>query len=363
MGWMSWEQFHCSHVDEASYMEQIDHLAADGWLEAGYQYFSIDDCWTAKTRDANGDIQPDPERFPHGMKWLADYAHKKNVKLGIYYDYGVKTCTGYIGLEGHEWADAQTLARWDMDMIKVDGCYSDSLRKGDAYMAFSHFLNATGRPICYMAQWPCNCHDMDRNLLLPYANAWRTGHDIQGTWASVKSIINNLGDNPHWAYFAGPGGWNDADQIVVGCTRTQNRLTPEESRSQMSIWSICACPLMMSVNLKNVTSWAKAILIHDEVIAINQDVLGRPGYRVTPGNENRQIWIRSLSNGDWAVALFNRGDQAADFTLPLSFVRPDLSSAKVRDVWNRLDLGVITGSVSITDVAAHDTKLLRLTRA
>lgn len=156
MGWMAWEQFRCevdckknpkSCISENLFVDMIDRFHDDGWTKFGYEYICIDDCWMGKGRDANGEIYPDPERFPHGIKWLADYAHSKGVKLGIYNDYGTLTCGGYTGSEGYLVRDAKTFASWGVDMLKMDGCYSNIRDQSDGYPAMMHFLNATGRTI------------------------------------------------------------------------------------------------------------------------------------------------------------------------------------------------------------------------
>ncbi|KAL2309143.1 hypothetical protein Nmel_005326, partial [Mimus melanotis] len=136
MGWMSWERFRCNVdcqadprncISEQLFFEMADRLAEDGWRELGYEYINIDDCWSAKQRDAAGQLAPDPKRFPSGIKALADYVHARGLKLGIYGDLGVFTCGGYPGtMLEHVKQDAQTFAAWGVDMLKLDGCYSSA---------------------------------------------------------------------------------------------------------------------------------------------------------------------------------------------------------------------------------------------
>ena len=189
---------------------------------------NIDDCWMTHDRDANGKLYPDPQRFPHGIKYLADYAHSKGVKLGIYNDYGKHTCGGYTGSEGYLLDDARTFAEWEVDYLKMDGCYSELLDQHDAYPAMARFLNETGRKIVYSCSWPAYDLDMDYAPLPPNCNLWRNWDDIECNWRSIKSIMDKFGNNTKWAEYAGPGHWNDADMIVAGLKG--GTLTEDESK-------------------------------------------------------------------------------------------------------------------------------------
>jgi alpha-galactosidase len=181
------------------------------------------------------------------------------------------------------------------------------------------------------------------------------------TWGSIKGIIDQYGDNPDWAKYARPGGWNDPDMIVVGCTR--NGLTKAESRTQMAIWSILAAPLMMSNNLRNLTQWQKDILQNREVMAIDQDELGKPGTRIwrSPDNET-QVWLRPLMYGDFAVGLLNQGSDSRKITVNFSWFS-SVDRFQVRDLWRRKDLGTFEGEYTAEAVASHGTDLLRLSPA
>jgi hypothetical protein len=338
----------------------IDHLDSDGWVDAGYEYMSIDDCWMGPGRDANGELYADKAKFPHGMAWLVDYAHKHRVKLGIYLDYGSQTCAGYTGSKGFLRRDAHTIAKWKVDMVKVDGCYSNSLDKADGFPSMTHFLNETGRPILYLSEWPFYVPSVDYALLPKHMNAWRCWTDIGGNLASVRSVFDMWGNHPEWAPYAGPGGWNDPDQLVIGINNYwSSGINEPESRSQMSIWSIIAAPLMMSNDLPNLAQWQRDILLNKEVIAIDQDPLGKQGIRLTKSGEQLQIWSRTLQNGDKAVALFNRGEANASITLPFAILGSE-KTYSIRDLWLHRDLGSFTDKFVSNPVLPHDTVLLRL---
>merc|ERR1712176_413864 len=131
-----------------------DMMVVGGWKEVGYTYVMLDDCWSSDKRSTSGELQPDPQRFPSGIKALADYVHKLGLKFGIYADYGNLTCGGYPGSLGHLETDAKTFASWGVDYVKVDGCYSDPKTMDEGFREFGRALNATGRPMVYQCEWP-----------------------------------------------------------------------------------------------------------------------------------------------------------------------------------------------------------------
>jgi hypothetical protein len=292
MGWNEWVQFRCevnctanpkTCVSEQLIVEMIDRLVSDGWLKAGYQYINIDDCWSSGERNSNGDITADTTRFPHGIEYLASYAHEKGVKLGITNTYGSKSCGGFTGSKGYLLRDAEMFAKWGIDYLKMTACNSNDLDLRDGYGAMHYFLNSTKRPIVYSCSWPNYDPDMDFAQLPPHCNLWRAYSDISSTWTSIKKIIDKWGDTPEWVQYAGPGHWNDPDQLVIGMTET-SRISPiseAEARSQMSIWSIVAAPLIMSNDLRSVNETFRYILLNEEVIAINQDRWGQQGRRIS----------------------------------------------------------------------------------
>ena len=131
-----------------------DRLVNDGYLAAGYEYIIVDDCWLSMSRDSQNRLQPDPKRFPSGIRALADYVHSLGLKFGIYEDYGTKTCGGYPGSIDHLELDAKTFAEWTVDYLKLDGCYADIKSMEDGYPLMGKYLNETGRPIVYSCSWP-----------------------------------------------------------------------------------------------------------------------------------------------------------------------------------------------------------------
>ncbi|KAL0588736.1 Alpha-galactosidase A [Plecturocebus cupreus] len=315
MGWLHWERFMCnldcqeepdSCISEKLFMEMAELLVSDGWKDAGYDYLCIDDCWMAPQRDSEGRLQADPQRFPHGIRQLANYVHSKGLKLGIYADVGNKTCSGFPGSFGYYDIDAQTFADWGVDLLKFDGCYCDSLESlADGYKHMSLALNRTGRSIVYSCEWPLYMWPFQKpnyTEIRQYCNHWRNYADIDDSWKSIKSILDWTSSNQERIVdVAGPGGWNDPDMLVIG----NFGLSWNQQVTQMALWAIMAAPLFMSNDLRHISPEAKALLQNKDVIAINQDTLGKQGYQLRQG-DNFEVWERPLSDLAWAVAIINR---------------------------------------------------------
>ncbi|XP_066490442.1 alpha-N-acetylgalactosaminidase [Tiliqua scincoides] len=317
MGWLSWERFRCNvdcktdpHncISEKLFMEMADHLARDGWRELGYVYVNIDDCWMAKERDKTGQLIPDPERFPGGIKALADYVHSRGLKLGIYADLGTHTCGGYPGttLDQIE-QDASTIAQWGVDMLKLDGCYSSKAVQALGYPRMSKALNATGHPIAFSCSWPAYQGGLppsvNYTLLTKICNLWRNYGDIQDSWDSLLSIVDWYSANQDVLQpVAGPGHWNDPDMLIIG----NFALSDEESRSQMALWTVLAAPLFMSTDLRTISEASRKILQNKLMIKINQDPLGIQGRRILKEKSHIEVFLRPLSHSGSAVVFFSR---------------------------------------------------------
>ncbi|XP_071847407.1 alpha-N-acetylgalactosaminidase-like isoform X3 [Apostichopus japonicus] len=324
MGWLSWERFRCntdcdnhpdSCISENLYMAMADRLVEDGYRDAGYEYVNIDDCWSNKTRDENGNLNPDSKRFPSGMKALADYMHKKGLKLGIYGDFGSKTCAGYPGSLNYLEKDANRFAEWGIDMFKMDGCNVDISLMKKGYPEMGQYLNATGRPILFSCSWP----DYERGKGIPidyqsvasHCNIWRNFVDIQDSWDSVLKIIDyqaNITDQ--WGPVVGPGNFSDPDMLIIG----DYSLSVSQSQAQMAMWAILAAPLLMSNDLRTISPEFREILLNKEVIQVNQDPLGIMGKRVlqnTTKNVLIEAWTRPLSMDAYAVAFVSRNIKLA----------------------------------------------------
>ena len=269
MGWNSWNKFACN-INETIIRDTIDALNSTGLLKLGYNYINIDDCWQIG-RHKNGTIIPDPKAFPNGIKPLVDYAHSKGLKFGIYSDAGNLTCEHRPGSLGYEYIDAKTYADWGVDYLKYDNCHNNNINSKERYKKMRDALNETGREIFYsLCNWGLDdVVKWGKNV----GNSWRTTKDIKDNW---KSMIRIIDINNQWYKYARPGGWNDPDMLEVG----NGGMTTEEYKVHFGLWSLCKAPLLIGCDITNMTKETLDILSNPEVIAINQDKLGKQGRKI-----------------------------------------------------------------------------------
>lgn len=349
MGWNSWNKFGCD-VSEKLIKEIADAMVTSGLKDAGYQYVVIDDCWQV-ARGRDGTIVADPERFPSGMKALADYVHAKGLKFGLYSDAGSKTCQGRPGSNGYEVEDARQYAAWGVDYLKYDWCSTDGVDPKIAYPTMRDALRATGRPIVFsLCEWG---RSQPWTWARGVGHLWRTTGDIADRWASWTRILDQ---QVGLERFAGPGGWNDPDMLEVG----NGGMTTNEYRAHFSFWCLLAAPLMAGNDLRTMTAETRDILTNREVIAVDQDALGLQGRRLRKDGD-LEVWVKRLEGGAQAVILFNRG--RTDATMAVSWQEIGLAydaAPLVRDLWARRDLGRIKGTFA-TLVASHDVVMIKIT--
>jgi alpha-galactosidase len=355
MGWNSWNKFACD-VNEQKVRDVADAMVSSGMRDAGYVYVVVDDCWQGP-RDADGFITADPTRFPSGMKALADYVHAKGLKFGVYSDAGRLTCGGRPGSQGHEYQDAITYARWGVDYLKYDWCYSGTRNAEEAYALMADALKATGRPIVFsMCEWGNNKPWLWASKI---GNLWRTTGDITDLWEGKRGFswgVLNLADmnEPLWPY-AGPGHWNDPDMLEVG----NGGMTDTEYRSHFSLWAIMAAPLIAGNDIATMDEATRQILMNTEVIAINQDAAGVQGRRVRDDGD-LEVWVKPLAGGARAVLLFNRGAEPADIAVSWEELGyPAGLRARVRDLWAHRDLAPTRGRISAS-VPSHGVVMLKV---
>jgi alpha-galactosidase len=339
MGWNSWNHF-AKRVTDKDVRTAADQLVSTGMKDAGYIYVNIDDAWQGN-RDANGNILPN-SKFPD-MKALVDYVHSKGLKIGIYSGPGPKTCGGYTGSYQHEEQDAKTYAAWGFDYLKYDLCsYHEIMQKEapgdqakqyqmmrDAYEKMHKALQATGRPIFFsLCQYGWD--SVWKWGPTVGGNSWRTTDDIQDSYMSMSNIgFSQAG----LSKYAGPGHWNDPDMLEVG----NGKMKYNEYLTHMSLWAILAAPLLAGNDLSQMTPETKSILMNKDVIAIDQDPLGKQGDRVSAEGPF-EVWAKPLKDGSVAVGLFNRGHDAEQMSLPLAKLGLSAGS-KIHNVWNPSDSG------------------------
>ncbi len=347
MGWNSWNHF-AERVNDRVIREAADAMVASGMRDAGYVYVNIDDTWEGQ-RGADGIIHPNA-KFPD-MNALADYVHSKGLKLGIYSSPGPKTCAGYEGSYGHEEQDARTYAGWGIDYLKYDWCSADDLHLDmpSTYKKMHEALLKTGRPIVYsLCQY--GEHQVWRWGASAGGNLWRTSGDISDKYDRMALI----GFGQHGlARFAGPGHWNDPDMLEVG----NGGMNENEYRTHMSLWALLAAPLLAGNDLSKMTPQTLAILTNREVIAVDQDRLGRQGERVWEEGP-LEVWMKPLADGGKAVGLFNRGEAAETLSVQLH----DLGlgeAAAVRDLWEHKDLGTVKSAFAAR-VPVHGVVMIRV---
>jgi len=349
MGWNSWNHF-ARTINDQIVREIADAIVSSGMKDAGYVYVNIDDTWEAK-RDEQGNIQSNT-KFPD-MKALADYVHGKGLKIGIYSSPGPKTCAQYEGSYKHEEQDAKTFAAWGIDYLKYDWCSANKVYQASdmprVYKMMGDALKATGRPIVFsLCQY--GLEKVWEWGAASGGNLWRTTDDINDSWKQMTFIgfkQNGL------EKYAGPGHWNDPDMLEVG----NGHMTADEYRTHMSLWCLLAAPLLAGNDLRSMTKETLEILTNREAIAVDQDKLGKQGYRVAQ-QDATEVWAKALAGGEWAVGLFNRGPEATKVTVAWK----DLGlSGKhdVRDLWAHADRGSHKDEFWY-EVPSHGVAMLRV---
>ncbi len=358
MGWNDWYSTYCG-VNAQLVEQTAQAMVSNGMKAAGYQYVNIDDCWMAPSRDGAGNLVPDPVRFPDGIASVANYVHSLGLKLGIYEDAGTTTCAHFPGSYGHEAQDAATFASWGVDYVKYDRCnipFGDFPGESPAqvqqtiYARMSDALRATGREIVFSM---CNPDPTDDpwEWGAPIANLWRTTTDIEDNFGSMlvnfEGTVELSGD-------ARPGAWNDPDLLQVG----NGGSTPLEYRTEFSLWAEMAAPLIASTNLTAVSPAALAIYENRDVIAVDQDPLGRQG---VPVARTGGLWVltKPLTGGERSVVLFNSTNTAARIATTAAAVGlPGGRAYRLQDLWS----GAVTQSAGAISafVPGHGVAMYRV---
>ena len=370
MGWNSWNKFACN-INEQVIRAAADAMVSSGMKDAGYEYIVIDDCWHGE-RDSDGFIHADKEKFPSGMKALADYIHSKGLKFGIYSDAGTETCGGEPGSRGHEYQDAIKYASWGVDYLKYDWCNTGKQNAEASYTTMRNALYSAGRPILFaICEWGDN---KPWEWAQDIGHMWRTTGDIYACWDceedhgdwSSWGVLKILDMQDGLRKYAGPGHWNDPDMMEVG-----NGMSVAEDRAHFAMWCMLSAPLIAGNDLADMSAETVAILTNEDMIAINQDSLGIQCFKYS-SKEGLETWFKPLKNGDWAVTFLNRADQEhqvnfnwedhqiedPDFEYRVDFKNTLFS---VRDIWAQKDLKTTKHALNAR-VAPHDVITLRLVK-
>lgn len=372
MGWNSWNLVE-TEVSDSLIRQIADAMVSSGMKNAGYQYIIIDDFWVGG-RDTKNRLFPDQERFPAGMKALADYVHDQGLKLGIYSDAAEYTCGGVTASYGFEELDAQTFADWGIDYLKYDYCNApaDVTTAFIRYKKMGDALLKTGRPMVYAI-----CEWGQRKPWL-WARAagghlWRTTWDSRDVWQSndvwYTGVMEIFDQQKDLAQFAGPGGWNDPDLLMVGLygkgksSSAGGRFhgcTTLEYRTHFVLWAMLSAPLIVNLDVRSMDEETAGILLNKEIIAINQDSLGRQAVTLFIRN-GIQVLKKELQNGDVAVCVFNRSEEPLSFSFDLKM---DLGIWFPASARNILDNETRKKVVKLSqDLLPHDCRIYRISKA
>ncbi|WP_339272363.1 glycoside hydrolase family 27 protein [Paenibacillus sp. FSL W8-0426] len=370
LGWNSWNTFTWD-INEQLIRDVADVFVSEGYLAAGYEYIVIDDCWSLKERDADGSLVADPEKFPSGMKALADYIHDKGLKFGMYSCVGTHTCAGYPGSFEHEFQDAALFAEWGVDYLKYDYCFKPRHISGELlYKRMSLALKNCGRDILFSAcNWgEDNVYDWIRES---GAHMYRSTGDIRDNWESVKELaLSQLGKQSYTGSFC----HNDMDMLIVGMYGGSNNdfigtiggCNDIEYKTHFSLWSMMGSPLMIGCDVRKANQATKDILLNPDLLAINQDAEARGAYRIKPEpqwfhTDDVFMLVKVLTDGDLAIGFFNLSDSQRE--LSLQFWDMGLPYAagyalSLYDCWEHKELGIFRERYAPV-VGAHDCLVVR----
>ncbi len=365
MGWNSWNTFG-HEISDQLIRDTADKLVETGLAACGYEYVVIDDCWALHERDENGRLVPDPAKFPHGIKALADYVHSKGLKFGIYSCAGNLTCAGFPGSYEHEFTDAATFAEWGVDFLKYDYCYHSDIVHGKyRYLRMGLALKNCGRDILFSAcSWGSD--GTPEWIRETGANMWRSTGDVFDTWESVKGIV--LKQEAMLPY-GGIGSFNDMDMMVVGMRGRGNvgmdGLNDTQYRTHFAVWALFGSPLFIGCDVREMDDFTLSLLKNKPLIAINQDADCRQVIKLTSGwdldNSSVHNYARMLENGDIAVGLFNLGDQRQTAWLSLDKLGLPESTGKtleMHDVFTG-EVITVTNGTFYRPIQAYDSLVYR----
>ncbi len=387
MGWNTWNTFG-RDISDKLIRETADVLADSGLRDLGYNYLVIDDDWALMERDKNGRLVPNPEKFPNGMKAVADYVHSKGLKFGMYSCAGYVTCVGTPGSFEYEWIDAQTFAEWGVDFLKYDFCQHPMTTRADIlYKRMGLALANCGRDILFNT---CSWGSENTRVWVKEVGAhmWRSYGDIYDSWNSIKEIARV---NLERQEYNGLGCFNDMDMLIVGMHGKGlvglGGCTDEEYRLHFSLWALLNSPLFIGCDIRNMDDVTKSILMNKDVIDINQDPAGRQPFFVNrfdfKVNEHRgskdgfyreypldcPVLAKYLDNGDIAIGFFNLSDTDVSWVHHIalfdSLGLPASSDKTIllKDLWTKEET-VINNEIIIPNewpnpLKAHSCKLFR----
>lgn len=313
MGWNSWDWFGKTDINENIVREVIDAMVSEGLRDAGYTYVVIDGGWRDAVLGPNGELRPNPERFPHGIKTLADYAHAKGLKLGLHTAAGTADCGGdEVGGYDHEKVQIQQFADWGIDFIKLDKCKMKGGWKEEqvkeVYTKWSNLLKSSGRDMVFsisaykFRDWNPEVCQMSRTTgdISAKCNGGAYFDTLSKGKRWPNSVMANVEINNQSARYAGNGYWNNPDMLPLGA----QGLSVPEQQATFALWCIMSSPLILGNDPRHMTKAEKEIILNRTAIKIDQDPTEQ-GKRIVK-NGYSEIWAKHLADGSWAVLLLNR---------------------------------------------------------
>ncbi len=371
MGWNSWNTFG-DKINEEVVCAAADKIVELGLDKVGYKYVVIDDCWSLRERDPEtGKIVADPAKFPHGMKYVADYIHSKGLLFGMYSCDGVRTCANFPASFDHEFLDARTFAEFGIDFLKYDNCFKPASAPGELlYRRMGQALRLSGREILFSA---CNwgAENVWSWIRSTGAHMFRSTGDIFDNFVSFRDIFLSQLDKFNTS---APGCWNDIDMLTVGMFGNGNvgtsGCTKDEYYTQFSLWCMASAPLMLGCDIRKIDPEMLALVKNPELLAIDQDPEGRPPFRVggpvwTGGDPKNGVTLaKLLSGGDIAIAMYNFGDapRAVDFfTETMGLPAASGWKLKMKDCVTGEVIGPVSEYVRLEGFAPHSCRVFRAT--
>jgi alpha-galactosidase len=368
LGWNSWNTFG-EKIDEKLIFEMADAIVNSGLLAAGYNYLVIDDSWQEKHRNSKHQLVPNAEKFPNGIKAVADYVHSKGLKFGIYSCVGNMTCEQYPGSYEYEFIDAKTFAEWEVDFLKYDYCFKPSTDSGEIlYRRMGTALATCGRDILFSAcSWGVD--DTYKWIKTTGAHMWRSTVDIFDIWESVRNLAPQ---QRSLQPYTSCGCFNDMDMLIVGMNGEGNcglkGCSFLQYRIHYSLWAILGSPLFIGCDVRDMDKETQTILMNPDILAINQDkaqwqpfIVGGCENNASGGSEDCFIWAKLLENGDYAIGLFNFSGHNSNLYFCMAELGLNRSCKKklmMKDLWTGETVETIDEHY-VTTIMAFDCQIFR----
>ncbi|KAG2225364.1 hypothetical protein INT45_005608 [Circinella minor] len=351
MGWNTWNKYGCV-IDHNLIKQTADTMVSEGYLAAGYEYLNLDDCWQSNNRSDNGTIVVDPFAFPFGIKPVADYIHSKGLKFGIYSSAGRKTCAGRMASLEYEENDAISYGEWGVDYLKYDNCnYDEGVPAPLRFQRMQNALLHTRRDIFFsVCTWGVeNTWEWAPDV----GHSFRTHDDIYNGWQSVVDILQV---HSQVAHLGGPGHWADPDMLEIG----NDELSYDESITHFSLWSAMKAPLILGNSLTNVSQELFDIVTNRQVIAVNQDSLGKPALRIIHIKDDQDIWAGPLSNNSMIVVLVNYKSHEQNVTVDV-YSELGYKGGYARELWIQHEVNLINSSTITQTLRPHACAMYKIT--